>query len=85
MPKHIKIQRMKKTITTLLRHDSAPGCLLVFSAALALLMANSPLWPVYRDVLSIPVSVQLGDFLIDKPMLLWINDGLMAIFFFCSG
>lgn len=55
------------------------------AAALALILDNSPLSGLYDALLNTPVAIQIGDLSIDKPMLLWINDGLMAIFFFLVG
>jgi NhaA family Na+:H+ antiporter len=69
----------------MVQHDSAGGILLVVAAALAIVMANSVLAVPYQSFLAIPVSVELGSFVIDKPLLLWINDGLMALFFFLVG
>lgn len=61
------------------------GVLLVLAAALAMLVANSPLNGLYQGFLNLPVEVKVGGFEIAKPLLLWINDGLMAIFFFLVG
>ena len=69
----------------LLSHDSAGGVLLVFMTMVAMVLANSPFVGVYEDFLATPVQVRLGDLNIAKPLLLWINDGLMAIFFFLIG
>lgn len=69
----------------LLKHESSSGVLLAISALLALLLANSPLNWLYQDFNEIPVTVAFGEFKIDKPLLLWINDGLMAIFFLTVG
>ncbi len=55
------------------------------AAAAALLLDNSPLNWLYDAILSTPVVVQIGALAIDKPLLLWINDGLMAVFFFLVG
>lgn len=57
------------------------GILLFAAAVIALLIANSPLQPAYQLFLDTPVSVHVGQLGIDKPLLLWINDGLMVIFF----
>ena len=76
---------MKDKVLILLKHDAAPGCLLVMAAACALALANSPLAALYQEFLAIPVNVSAGEFEIAKPLLLWINDGLMAIFFFLVG
>lgn len=51
------------------------------AAIAALLFANSPLSDFYQDFLSIPLSIKVGVAELNKPLLLWINDGLMAIFF----
>ncbi len=80
---------MVKAITPLLRDflqkESAGGIVLIFAAALALAVANSPLAANYVSLLDIPVVFAIDSFVIDKPLLLWINDGLMAVFFFLVG
>ena len=68
-----------------LQKESAGGIVLIFAAALALSIANSPLASTYTGLLDIPVVAAIGSFAIDKPLLLWINDGLMAVFFFLVG
>jgi NhaA family Na+:H+ antiporter len=55
------------------------------AAALAMLVANSPLSGYYDLFLAVPVEVRVGDLQIAKPLILWVNDGLMAIFFFLIG
>ncbi|MEP7705059.1 Na+/H+ antiporter NhaA [Paraglaciecola sp. 25GB23A] len=76
---------MGQSITALFKHEAAGGVILVAAALLALIVANTPAYGVYEWVFGLPVSVSIGGFSIDKPMLLWINDGLMAIFFFLIG
>ncbi len=68
-----------------LKLETAGGLMLMGAAVLAMLVANSPLSGYYGSLLSIPFTVMLGDFGISKPILLWINDGLMAVFFFLIG
>jgi NhaA family Na+:H+ antiporter len=68
-----------------LRLESASGILLVCAAALAMLVANSPLSHIYDSLIDLPVEVRVGNFGIAKPLLLWINDGLMALFFLLIG
>jgi NhaA family Na+:H+ antiporter len=65
--------------------ESAGGILLALAAVLALVLANSPLAFVYDTFLDTPVEVRIGTLQIAKPLLLWINDGLMALFFFMVG
>lgn len=64
---------------------TAPGVILCLSSLLAIIFANSPLNAAYEGFKNIPVMLQIGSFSIDKPLLLWINDGLMAIFFLLVG
>jgi NhaA family Na+:H+ antiporter len=65
--------------------ESAGGILLACAAAAAMALANSPLENAYAALLDTPVEVRAGAFEIAKPLLLWINDGLMAVFFFLVG
>jgi len=77
--------RLLAVLQDFLRLESASGILLVAAAAIAMLLMNSPLAAFYMDFLNIPVAIRIGEFEIFKPMLLWINDGLMAVFFFLVG
>ncbi len=65
--------------------ESAGGLLLIFAAIAAVIIANSPFEVYYELLLSVPVEVRVGSLEVAKPLLLWINDGLMAIFFFLVG
>jgi NhaA family Na+:H+ antiporter len=76
---------MHSAIQRFLSWEAAGGVTLVAAAVLALIWANSPLADVYDAVLKTPAAVRLGSFEIAKPLLLWINDGLMAIFFLLVG
>ena len=64
-----------------LRLESAGGLVLMAATAAALIVGNSPLADTYTAVLNLPLEVRLGTWSIAKPLLLWINDGLMAVFF----
>ncbi|MGI1679310.1 MAG: Na+/H+ antiporter NhaA [Cellvibrionaceae bacterium] len=68
-----------------LKHNAAGGILLMVATVLALVFANTPLDKIYELLLSTPLEVRLGSIEIAKPLLLWINDGLMAVFFFLIG
>ena len=73
-------------ILAFLRKESSVGILLMVATVLAMALANSPLHWLYDYFLDTPVEVRVGRQLhIDKPLLLWINDGLMAIFFLLIG
>lgn len=74
-----------RMIREFFRLEAAAGLLLMATAALAIIAQNSPAASLYDLFLTLPVSVMVGDFGIDKPLLLWINDGLMAIFFLLIG
>jgi len=68
-----------------LRLESAGGLILVFAALLALVLANSPLSESYVQLLSLKLTVMVEDFGVSKPLILWVNDGLMAVFFLLVG
>jgi NhaA family Na+:H+ antiporter len=75
----------QSSIARFLRQESAAGILLVGAAVAALLLANSPLRGIYQLLVETPVQVRVGDLDIAKPLLLWVNDGLMALFFLLVG
>jgi len=68
-----------------LHGPAGSGILLGMAALLAIIIANSPLSILYDKLISTPVVVQIGGLKIAKPLLLWVNDGLMAVFFFIVG
>lgn len=72
-------------LATFLKTESASGVVLMIAAVLALLWANSPAAPLYDTILATKLAVTAGGVGLDKPLILWINDGLMAIFFFVVG
>jgi NhaA family Na+:H+ antiporter len=76
---------MISLIREFLKLESAGGLLLVIATILALVMKNSAYSDWYGALLNTPVNVAIGEFQIAKPLLLWINDGLMAVFFFVVG
>jgi len=75
----------KNFLAKFLALESAGGILLVGTAALAMLIANSPFYPYYTLLIDTPVEIRIGPLQLAKPLLLWVNDGLMAIFFFLVG
>lgn len=80
---------MKKTkesfISSFFKLESAGGIILMLATVLAMVIANSPLRAYYALFIDLPVEIRIGALQIAKPLLLWINDGLMAIFFFLVG
>ncbi|KAB7898432.1 Na+/H+ antiporter NhaA [Rouxiella sp. S1S-2] len=76
---------MTNLIRQFLRMEASGGIVLIAAAIVALIMANTSLSDVYLDFLNMPVAVGIGSAGLDKPLLLWINDGLMAIFFLMVG
>ncbi len=74
-----------RAIDRFFSHDASGGILLMLSALAALLVANSALAPLYDSFLTAKLSITLNGEGLQKPLILWINDGLMAIFFFLIG
>ena len=74
-----------QSIRNFLQKETASGILLVVAAVLALICANSPLAPYYDKLLNLTGELRIEDFSVSKPVLLWINDLWMAIFFFMVG
>jgi len=74
-----------KSVNDFLKLEAASGIILMFAAVAAMIIANSPFMVYYDMLLNIPVQISVGTFEIAKPLLLWINDGLMALFFFLVG
>lgn len=74
------------SIKAFLQKESASGILIIFSMILALILANNgTLNGFYTEILRLDSGVIFGNFSIVKPTILWVNDGLMAIFFFMIG
>ncbi|MFD2233962.1 Na+/H+ antiporter NhaA [Phaeospirillum tilakii] len=73
------------TIRAFLRLEVAGGVCLLAASLAALALANSPAQPFYQSLLDLPVSVRIGEIGLGKPLLHWINDGLMAVFFLLVG
>jgi NhaA family Na+:H+ antiporter len=76
---------LRSTFTRFFQLEAASGLLLIAAAILALIINNSPLSWLYNGLLETPVVAQIGALKIAKPLLLWINDGLMAMFFLLIG
>ena len=79
------IARLLTPAQEFIRTESSSGVFLITAAALAFAWANSPWAATYFAVLDIPVVVGFGAWSLQKPLLLWVNDLLMAGFFFVIG
>lgn len=77
--------QMSEWLQTFIKQDSSSGIVLVITAIIAMLMMNSPLQWLYEGLLDTPVEIRVGALHLAKPLLLWINDGLMAVFFLLVG
>ncbi|MFE0502274.1 Na+/H+ antiporter NhaA [Lysobacter soli] len=73
--------RALRGLAEFFRLEAGGGIVLIAAAVLAMVAANSPLVSYYEGFRALPVQVRVGAFEIAKPLLLWINDGLMAVFF----
>jgi len=79
-PSSQPLERFLKPLQDFVRLESAGGLVLMAAAVLALVIANTPLEGYYRQLLAVPFEIRIGNLGIAKPLLLWINDGLMAVF-----
>ncbi len=72
-------------IERLFKHEAAGGIALMAAALAALIVANSSFAPLYEATLDSRLAITLNGDGLEKPLFLWINDGLMAVFFFLVG
>ncbi len=72
-------------IKEFIQRESSAGVVLIIVTIIALILENSPLSGAYNSFLHTHVEIRFGELQIAKPLLLWVNDGLMAIFFFLIG
>ncbi len=79
------LSRILSPLQKFIHSETASGIVLITVTVLALIIANSPLANVYDDVLHSYISVSVGPFTLKETVLHWINDGLMAVFFFLVG
>ena len=79
------MEKALSRIQKFMQMEASAGLVLMGVAVLAMIFANTGLAGLYTSVLDTNIRVGIGSFEISKPALLWINDGLMAIFFFLIG
>ena len=75
----------QSALTRFINHEATAGLALVLAAAAALVLTNIGFAESYDHFLELPVSVHIGPIGLDKTLVHWVNDGLMAIFFFLVG
>src|SRR5690349_16398316 len=76
------IDRILKPFQKFFVTEASGGIILLITAVIAIVWANSPWADIYFKLWNMPVVFSIGDFVIDKPLIIWINDLLMAVFFF---
>jgi len=79
------VDRILAPVRRFMQLESSSGILLLGAALIAFCWANSPFAHTYEAFWNTPFGVRVGPFELEKPFLLWVNDGLMAIFFFVVG
>jgi NhaA family Na+:H+ antiporter len=79
------LDKMLRSLRNFILLESSGGLVLMGTSVFALIIANSPFSPYYDKLLDLPLEIRIGTLGIAKPLLLWINDGLMAVFFFLVG
>jgi len=72
-------------IAEFMKQESSAGIVLLTAAVMAVVANNSWLSPLYQSFLQTPITIEVAALSLSKPLLLWINDGLMAVFFFLVG
>lgn len=85
LPAHRAVRSLVAPIERFLAIEAASGILLLGAAALALILANSPLATAYASFWTTPTALRLGAFSFERDLRWWVNDGLMTIFFFVVG
>ena len=79
------IQKIISPFQKFVKIESLSGLLLFSATVIALIWANSPYGQVYESIWQYKIGIRFQNFELEKPLILWINDGLMAIFFFLIG
>lgn len=83
--KFLRRERVSKGIVDMLKSSALGGILLILFTVIALVWANSPWKESYHHLWEIPFGIELGNFVFEMHLLHWINDGLMALFFYMVG
>jgi len=81
----LKSKALLSPMQRFIKAESFSGILLFISMALALILSNSPIRDYFNSLWDYEIGIKSDNFTLIKPLILWINDGLMAIFFFLIG
>jgi NhaA family Na+:H+ antiporter len=84
-PRSSAVAKLLSPVQDFIRTESASGVVLIGAALIAFAWANSPWAELYFAILEIPLGIGVGAWSLEKPLLLWVNDLLMAVFFFLVG
>lgn len=79
------IERLRQPLLLMLRYQSTSGIIIFLCVAIAMLWANSPWSDFYKQIWKTHISFQIGNYNLSESIHTWINDGLMAVFFFSVG
>lgn len=79
------LDRFVASVLRFAQAESAGGLVLFVATVAALVWANSPWSRTYTEIWQTPLAVGISEIRLEKPLQLWVNDGLMAIFFFVVG
>src|SRR5690242_6139302 len=79
------IARVLGPMQSFISREASSGIILLTATIIALALANSPLAQAYHALFETRVGIAIGPWSLDKTLLHWVNDGLMAIFFFLVG
>ncbi|WP_339906007.1 Na+/H+ antiporter NhaA, partial [uncultured Cyclobacterium sp.] len=79
------ITRLNNSLNNLVKNQSASGIAIFLAVLVAMIWANSPFGEVYQNFIHTEISLLVGEFALSESLLLWVNDGLMAIFFLQVG
>ena len=80
-----KLRKFMTPFEAFLTWEAGSGVLLLASAIIALVLANSPLGASYEHLLHMPLGIGTDDFRLEMSLAHWVNDGLMTVFFFVIG
>ncbi len=80
-----KLRTLMTPFEAFLTWEAGSGVILLASAILALVIANSPLGPAYEHLLHTELGIGTGDWRLEMSLVHWVNDGLMTVFFFVIG